>query len=76
MPYPELLAKLDAQRATGGAAWGTGEVATMAFGKLGSIVLAVAVFGAVCHRYQRLLHRHQPPAAQHVPQRHPARLVR
>lgn len=48
VPYPELLAKLDAQRATGGAAWGTGEVATMAFGKFGSIVLAVAVFGAVC----------------------------
>ena len=48
VPDPELLAKLDAQRATGGAAWGTGEVATMAFGKFGSIVLAVAVFGAVC----------------------------
>ena len=48
VPYPELLAKLDAQRATGGAAWGTGEVATMAFGKFGTIVLAVAVFGAVC----------------------------
>ena len=48
VPYPELLAKLDAQRASGGAAWGTGEVATMAFGNFGSIVLAVAVFGAVC----------------------------
>ena len=45
--YPEMLAKLDAQRATGGAAWGAGEVATMAFGRFGSVVLACAVFGAV-----------------------------
>lgn len=48
IPYPELLAKMDAMRAAGGHAWATGEVATMAFGKFGAIVLACAVFGAVC----------------------------
>lgn len=48
IPYPELLAKLNAQRASGGAAWGTGEVAVMAFGKFGGIILACATFGAVC----------------------------
>ena len=48
IPYPEMLAKLDAQRLSGGAAWGTGEAATMAFGKFGSVILSCAVFGAVC----------------------------
>lgn len=47
MPYPEMLAKLDAQRLSGGAAWGAGEAATMAFGRFGSVVLACGVFGAV-----------------------------
>ncbi|NDV22311.1 APC family permease [Desulfovibrio sp. JC022] len=48
IPYPEMLAKMDAMRATGGTAWATGEVAAMAFGKLGAVVLACAVMGAVC----------------------------
>ncbi len=48
IPYPDMLAKMDAMRATGGTAWATGEVASMAFGKLGAIVLACAVMGAVC----------------------------
>ena len=47
IPYPELLAQVEAQRAAGGAAWGTGEVAVMAFGRFGSVVLACGVFGAV-----------------------------
>lgn len=48
MPYPELLQKMDEMRAAGGHAWATGYVANIAFGKFGSIVLACAVFGAVC----------------------------
>ncbi len=48
MPYPELLQKMDEMRSTGGHAWATGYVATLAFGKFGSVVLACAVFGAVC----------------------------
>lgn len=48
MPYPELLQKMEEMRAAGGHAWATGYVATLAFGKVGSIVLACAVFGAVC----------------------------
>ncbi|NDV27080.1 APC family permease [Desulfovibrio sp. JC010] len=48
IPVPEMLAKMDAMRATGGTAWATGEVAAMAFGKLGAVVLACAVMGAVC----------------------------
>ncbi|MFV0348843.1 MAG: APC family permease [Halodesulfovibrio sp.] len=48
IPYPEMLAKMDAMRATGGTAWATGEVASMAFGKMGAVVLACAVLGAVC----------------------------
>nr|WP_321256590.1 APC family permease [uncultured Pseudodesulfovibrio sp.] len=48
LPYPEMLAKMDALRASGGTAWATGEAATMAFGKFGAIVLACAVMGAVC----------------------------
>ncbi len=48
IPYPELLAKMEEMRASGGHAWATGYVATLAFGKLGSIILACAVFGAVC----------------------------
>ena len=48
IPYPEMLAKMDAMRAAGGTAWATGEVAAMAFGKLGAVVLACAVMGAVC----------------------------
>lgn len=48
MPYPEMLAKMDAMRASGGTAWATGEVAKMAFGKFGAVVLACAVMGAVC----------------------------
>lgn len=48
IPYPELLAQMDAMRASGGHAWATGEVAELAFGKFGAVVLACAVFGAVC----------------------------
>ncbi|UZP66671.1 APC family permease [Desulfovibrio mangrovi] len=48
IPYPEMLAKMDALRASGGTAWATGEVASMAFGKMGAVVLACAVLGAVC----------------------------
>ena len=48
IPYPELLAKMEEMRASGGHAWATGYVATLAFGKLGSVILACAVFGAVC----------------------------
>lgn len=48
MPYPEMLAKMEALRASGGTAWATGDAATMAFGKFGAIVLACAVLGAVC----------------------------
>lgn len=48
LPYPEMLAKMDAMRQSGGHAWATGEVATMAFGKFGAVVLACGVFGAVC----------------------------
>ncbi|WP_319466375.1 APC family permease [uncultured Pseudodesulfovibrio sp.] len=48
IPYPEMLAKMDAMRAAGGTAWATGEVAAMAFGKLGAVILACAVMGAVC----------------------------
>lgn len=48
IPYPEMIAKMDAMRAAGGTAWATGEVAAMAFGKLGAVVLACAVMGAVC----------------------------
>ncbi|ACS81570.1 APC family permease [Maridesulfovibrio salexigens] len=48
IPVPEMLAKMDAMRAAGGTAWATGEVAAMAFGKLGAVVLACAVMGAVC----------------------------
>ena len=48
IPYPELLAKMEEMKAAGGHAWATGYVATLAFGKLGSIILACAVFGAVC----------------------------
>ncbi|NDV18674.1 amino acid permease [Pseudodesulfovibrio sp. JC047] len=48
IPYPEMLAKMDAIRASGGTAWATGEAATMAFGKFGATVLACAVMGAVC----------------------------
>lgn len=48
IPYPDMLALLDAQRTSGGAAWGTGEAAILAFGKFGSVVLSCAVFGAVC----------------------------
>jgi len=48
IPYPDMLAKMDAMRAAGGTAWATGEVASMAFGKLGAVILACAVMGAVC----------------------------
>lgn len=48
MPYPELLAKMSALRAQGHTAWATGEVSRMAFGNLGSVILAFAVLGAVC----------------------------
>lgn len=48
IPYPEMLARMDALRASGGTAWATGEAATIAFGKFGAIVLACAVMGAVC----------------------------
>ncbi len=48
IPYPDMIAKMDAMRASGGTAWATGEVAAMAFGKLGAVVLACAVMGAVC----------------------------
>lgn len=48
IPYPEMLAKMDAMRAAGGTAWATGEVAKMAFGKFGAVVLSCAVMGAVC----------------------------
>lgn len=48
MPYPEMLAKMEALRASGGTAWATGDAATMAFGKFGAVVLACAVLGAVC----------------------------
>jgi amino acid transporter len=48
IPYPEMLARMDAMRNAGGTAWATGEVASMAFGKMGAVVLACAVMGAVC----------------------------
>lgn len=48
IPYPEMLANMDAVRVAGGTAWHTGEVASMAFGKLGAVILACAVMGAVC----------------------------
>lgn len=48
MPYPELLKQLHADRLADGAAWGTGVVAVMAFGKLGGLILAIATFGAAC----------------------------
>ncbi|NJB69144.1 amino acid transporter [Desulfobaculum xiamenense] len=48
IPYPEMLAKMDALRNSGGTAWATGTVATMAFGKFGAVVLSCAVLGAVC----------------------------
>lgn len=48
IPYPELLAKMEEMRNAGGHAWATGYVATLAFGKFGSVILACAVFGAVC----------------------------
>ncbi|WP_243547043.1 APC family permease [Pseudodesulfovibrio tunisiensis] len=48
IPYPDMLAKMDALREAGGTAWATGEVAKLAFGKFGAIVLACAVMGAVC----------------------------
>ena len=48
MPYPEMLKKMASMRAAGGTAWAAGEVATMALGKFGSVVLAVGVLGAVC----------------------------
>ena len=38
IPYPELLAKMEEMRASGGHAWATGYVATLAFGKLGSVI--------------------------------------
>ncbi|WP_462323940.1 APC family permease [Desulfoplanes sp.] len=48
IPYPEMLARMDLLRSNGGTAWATGAAATLAFGKLGGIVLACAVLGAVC----------------------------
>jgi hypothetical protein len=38
---------MDAMRNAGGTAWATGEVASMAFGKMGAVVLACAVMGEV-----------------------------
>ncbi len=48
IPYPQLLEKLAAARAAGGTAWGSGEVARLAYGDFGSVVLGCAVLGAVC----------------------------
>ncbi len=48
VPYPEMLARMDALRAQGQTAWATGEVCNIVFGRLGSVVLAVSVLGAVC----------------------------
>ncbi len=48
MPYPEMLAMMNDMRAAGGTAWAAGEVATITLGKYGSIILAIAVLGAVC----------------------------
>lgn len=48
IPYPDMLAKMAELKAAGQTAWATGEVAKMAFGNLGSIILAIGVLGAVC----------------------------
>ena len=48
VPYPEMLARMDVLRAQGQTAWATGEVCNIVFGRLGSVVLAVSVLGAVC----------------------------
>ena len=48
IPYPDMLAKLADMRAAGSTAWATGEVAKMAYGNLGVVVLCCGVGGAVC----------------------------
>ncbi len=48
MPYPELLAKMEAMKNEGVTAWATGEVCKIAFGQFGAYVLATCVLGAVC----------------------------
>lgn len=48
MPYPDMLTRMAELRTAGGTAWAAGEVATMALGQFGSVVLAIGVFGAVC----------------------------
>ncbi len=48
MPYPDLLAKMAEMKANGETAWATGFVCELAYGRWGSVVLAVAVLGAVC----------------------------
>lgn len=48
IPYPDMLARMAELKAAGSTAWATGEVARMAFGNLGSLVLACGVLGAVC----------------------------
>ncbi|WP_207263230.1 APC family permease [Desulfovibrio sp. Huiquan2017] len=48
IPYPEMLKQMAAEKMAGETAWATAAAAHMAFGKLGSTLLACAVFGAVC----------------------------
>jgi len=48
IPYPDMIKQMAAEKLTGGTAWATAAAANMAFGKLGSAILACAVLGAVC----------------------------
>ncbi len=48
MPYPELLARMAEMKANGETAWATGFICELAYGRWGSVMLAVAVLGAVC----------------------------
>lgn len=48
IPYPEMLAMMEAEKQAGGVGWATGVACEMAYGKFGSIILGLSMLAAVC----------------------------
>ena len=48
MPYPQLLAAMEELRASGLPAWATGAACELAYGRLGAVILALAMLAGVC----------------------------
>ena len=48
IPYPEMLANMEALRQSGQSGWATGVACEMAYGRTGAVILGLAMLAAVC----------------------------